>query len=229
MENQTVSFAKVRTEVENLLIISYLREEVNNKILYLLAKRIFDISLASILLILLVPIFVSTSLAVFFSSGKGIIFSQLRYGKNRSKFRFYKFRSMDCTKSRYSACFVNSEGFLEKSKKDPRVTNVGRIIRKTSIDELPQLFNILKGDMSFVGPRPLIEEMIEPHIALNKLRTIVKPGLTGLWQISNRINNHTVFDMINYDVEYIRECCFILDIKIMLKTIPAVLSCKGAV
>jgi lipopolysaccharide/colanic/teichoic acid biosynthesis glycosyltransferase len=83
--------------------------------------------------------------------------------------------------------------------------------------------------MSFVGPRPLIEVMIEPHIALNKLRTIVKPGLTGLWQISNRINNHTVFDMINYDVEYIRECCFILDIKIMLKTIPAVLSCKGAV
>ena len=228
MRPATVSHSFTSTDVDQLILFSDLKKELSRKMIYQITKRIFDVVCAFILMILILPLFLIISIAVFFSDGKGIFFTQERYGFGRTKFKLYKFRSMLDKENRFSATFVDGNGSLNNDMRDPRVTKIGRIIRKTSIDELPQLYNILKGDMSFVGPRPLIIEMVENHEMINKLRTLVKPGLTGLLQITARNNNNSVLNMIDYDIEYIKRCSFKYDLKIILKTIPAVISCRGA-
>ena len=228
MRPATVSHSFTSTDVDQLILFSDLKKELSRKMIYQITKRIFDVVCAFILMILILPLFLIISIAVFFSDGKGIFFTQERYGFGRTKFKLYKFRSMIDIENRFSATFVDGNGSLNNDMRDPRVTKIGRIIRKTSIDELPQLYNILKGDMSFVGPRPLIIEMVENHEMINKLRTLVKPGLTGLLQITARNNNNSVLNMIDYDIEYIKRCSFKYDLKIILKTIPAVISCRGA-
>ena len=228
MRPATVSHSFTSTDVDQLILFSDLKKELSRKMIYQITKRIFDVVCVFILMILILPLFLIISIAVFFSDGKGIFFTQERYGFGRTKFKLYKFRSMLDKENRFSATFVDGNGSLNNDMRDPRVTKIGRIIRKTSIDELPQLYNILKGDMSFVGPRPLIIEMVENHEMINKLRTLVKPGLTGLLQITARNNNNSVLNMIDYDIEYIKRCSFKYDLKIILKTIPAVISCRGA-
>ena len=121
------------------------------------------------------------------------------------------------------------KGTFIKSIHDPRITPLGRYLRQTSIDEMPQLFNVLFGDMSLVGPRPSIEEFIGDNEMINNIRTVVKPGITGLWQIKNRKDTISIFDMIEYDCEYIENMNFVNDIKILILTIPAVILCEGAV
>jgi len=202
-----------------------------------LSKRLFDIVGSLALLALFSPVFVATSLAILIESGRPILFKQKRsstmHGK---KFYFYKFRSMirgaDELKEKLFAK-NESDGALFKIKDDPRLTRVGKFIRKFSIDELPQLLNVLKGDMSLVGPRPLpvsdfekVKESPDFWLAI-KDREKVKPGMTGLWQISGR-SDIGFREMVLLDLYYIENQSLLFDLEILFATIPVVLFGKGA-
>ncbi|MBL8948215.1 MAG: sugar transferase [Myxococcales bacterium] len=196
----------------------------------LAVKRILDIVGCSIGLLLAAPIMIATAIAVKVTSEGPVFFGQVRAGRNGRKFTMYKFRSMvvDAEKLRAKLEHLNEMGGpVFKIKHDPRITKVGRFIRKTSIDELPQLFNVLVGDMSLVGPRPPLPSEVEQYEAWQRRRLSVKPGLTGLWQVSGR--NQVDFDeWMQLDLRYIDTWSLWLDIKIILKTIPVVLFHKGA-
>jgi len=119
-------------------------------------------------------------------------------------------------------------GVIFKMKDDPRITKIGKFIRKTSIDELPQLWNVVKGDMSLVGPRPLMLHMVKPYPEINTLRALVKPGITGEWQVYARNDNTSLESMILYDLHYAKNHSFKMDVLLLFKTIPAVLKTRGA-
>lgn len=196
--------------------------QTNNSIFYIVSKRIIDIigSLAG--LIFLSPLFLIVAILIKLEDPKGkVFFSQERNGKYPGTFKMYKFRSM----------VHNAEELLEKLKdqneqtgpvfkikEDPRITRVGKFIRKTSIDELPQLFNVLRGDMSLVGPRPPIPREVEQYTTYQMQRLGVKPGLTCLWQVGGR--NSVDFDgWVELDIEYIQKRSLWLDIKLIIKTV----------
>lgn len=192
---------------------------------YLLGKRIFDLTAALTAVILLSPVFLLVALAIKIDSHGQVFFSQKRNGFMGKTFYMYKFRSMvpDAEKKLEELEAQNEvSGHMFKIKKDPRITRVGRIIRKTSIDELPQLLNVIKGEMSLVGPRPPITREVEKYDPWHNLRLSVKPGITGLWQISGR-NDIGFEDMCRLDLKYIRERSFANDLKIILKTLPVLL------
>jgi len=195
-------------------------------------KRIADIAISGLMLIVLSPVLVIAGLAVRFSSPGPAVFWQWRWGKDQRRFRFFKFRSMYIDQGSKLGTgrpnTDNCDGILLKMKNDPRVTGIGRLLRKTSIDELPQLFNVLRGDMSMVGPRPLVLHMMEPFPEIRAARSVIRPGLTGLWQIRSRANNTSVMDMIAHDVEYIATLSLWLDLKIMLATPWEVVRGNGA-
>jgi exopolysaccharide biosynthesis polyprenyl glycosylphosphotransferase len=195
-----------------------------------LAKRVFDLVISSIALIILSPIFLATAIAIKFDSPGSIIFKQKRVGFNGRTFTFYKFRSMVENAEAIRARFKNlneMSGPIFKIKNDPRLTRVGRFIRIFSIDELPQLFNVLKGDMSLVGIRPPIPEEVEKYEKWQRRRLSMKPGITCLWQVNGR--NKVDFERwMEMDLSYIDNWSLKLDFKILLKTIPAVFSTKGA-
>ncbi|MCX7920943.1 MAG: sugar transferase [Clostridia bacterium] len=192
---------------------------------YIIAKRLFDIMIALVAIILLLPVFIITAIAIRVESPGQVIFTQKRNGLKGKIFRMYKFRSMVINAEKLLSELESKNevsGHMFKIRNDPRITRVGKIIRKTSIDELPQLFNVLKGDMSIVGPRPPIVREVEKYDPWHNLRLSVRPGLTGLWQVSGR--NDIGFDeMVRLDLRYIRERSFWYDVKIMLKTIPVLL------
>ena len=206
-------------------------------------KRGLDVSGALIALLLASPVMATTSLLVKLSSPGPAIFKQTRLGENGKRFSFYKFRSMywntdDRIHREYVANLIKGEHErvnqgddekpLYKIKEDPRVTPVGRVIRKLSIDELPQLYNVLKGEMSLVGPRPPLPYEVEKYDSWHLRRILeVKPGITGLWQVDGR--SRTSFDdMVRLDLRYARNWSVWLDIKILLKTVRALLRPKGA-
>lgn len=194
----------------------------NVAISYLAAKRVFDIAISVIGLIVLFPFFLLLIVAIKLDSSGPVFFVQERSGYKGKTFKMYKFRSMvvdaeQCLKMLEDKNEVS--GHMFKIKKDPRVTRVGKLIRKTSIDEFPQLLNVLKGDMSIVGPRPPIPREVVKYKAWHNLRLSVRPGLTGLWQISGR-NNLGFDEMVRLDLKYIRERSFRYDVKIILRTIP---------
>ncbi len=196
----------------------------------LAVKRLIDIIGCSIGLLLASPLIIGAAIAVKVTSDGPIFFKQVRAGRNGRKFTMYKFRSMvvDAEKLRAKLEHLNEmDGPVFKIKHDPRITAVGRFIRKTSIDELPQLFNILMGDMSLVGPRPALPSEVEQYQAWQRRRLSVKPGLTGLWQVSGR-NQVDFEEWMQLDLQYIDRWSLWLDIKIILKTIPTVLFHKGA-
>lgn len=195
-------------------------------------KRLFDIVLSCTLIGLCLPIFLFALIAVRLSSRGPFIFSQLRWGQNEQPFRCYKIRTMYVDQS---ARFVSEQpkdesnkGILLKMKNDPRVTRVGAFLRRTSIDELPQLFNVLRGDMSIVGPRPLVLHMMDPYPEIRAVRCVARPGLTGLWQTRNRANNTSVMHMIADDIDYIVNLCLLLDFKILMVTPWELLRGSGA-
>jgi exopolysaccharide biosynthesis polyprenyl glycosylphosphotransferase len=196
----------------------------------LISKRTFDILGSLFLLILFSPIFIIISILIKLTSKGPVIFKQIRCGLNGRKFVMYKFRSMveRADEIKEELKVMNElKGPVFKIKKDPRVTTIGRLLRKTSMDELPQLINVLKGDMSLVGPRPPLPSEVEKYERWQKRRLSMKPGLTSLWQISGR--NEIDFDeWMKLDLKYIDEWSFLNDIKIILKTIPIVISGKGA-
>jgi lipopolysaccharide/colanic/teichoic acid biosynthesis glycosyltransferase len=208
------------------------RQAVESKEVYLAVKRIFDICASFIIILFFSPLLLFIAILIKLSSDGPVIFKQKRIGQYGKEFIMYKFRTM--TDPKYDPrhkimCEMMRNGTFIKSKHDPRITLFGRYLRQTSIDELPQLFNVLFGDMSLVGPRPSIEEFIGDNKNINSIRTVVKPGITGLWQIKNRKDTITIFDMIEYDFEYIENMNFAYDMKILIMTIPAVILCEGAV
>jgi lipopolysaccharide/colanic/teichoic acid biosynthesis glycosyltransferase len=222
-------FIETEREQTETYDIQLLQDVLEQRHLHLLAKDIFDRVAALFLIVLFSPVLIISALAVKFSSPGPFLFKQMRRGKGEEVFECYKFRSMKASSIAESKVNLEEFGMLVKIKDDPRITPVGRLLRKTSIDELPQLFNVLKGEMSFVGPRPLLPHHIDPHPQFRQLRSLVKPGITGIWQVEARSNQNTsALSMQAYDLRYIRTFSFWLDMKILLKTVPAVLTGKGA-
>jgi len=197
-----------------------------------LGKRITDIIGASMALLLLPPLFLVIAMAIKVNSRGAVFFSQERYGLNKRKFRLYKFRTMvpDAEARQVTLESQNeAQGPVFKIKNDPRVTSLGRFLRKTSLDELPQLFNVLKGEMSLVGPRPLpLRDVARFNDSWLMRRFSVKPGLTCLWQVRGR-SNANFAQWIAYDLEYIDNWSPLLDLKILMMTIPAVVRGSGAI
>ena len=196
--------------------------EPRKGIIYLFFKRTIDILGSGIGLIILSPIFILVALAIKIEDPKGkVFFVQERCGKNNKLFKMYKFRSMisNAEELLEELMYENEmDGPVFKIKEDPRITRVGRFIRKTSIDELPQLFNILMGDMSIVGPRPAIPHEVAEYNEYQKQRLLVKPGLTCIWQVSGR--NSIGFDeWVDMDLEYIEKRNLWMDVKLIFKTV----------
>lgn len=177
-------------------------------------KKLLDLILALILIILLSPLMLIISIMIKIDSKGPVIFKQIRSGKNNKNFTLYKFRSM-----------IYNNNLYDTSVED-QVTKIGRILRKTSLDELPQLFNILKGEMSFIGPRPWILDYAKYFTKHQMRRLEVLPGITGLAQCSGR-NNLGIIERIDIDVEYVENMSLFLDIYIVLKTIKSVLKKEG--
>lgn len=194
-------------------------------------KRSLDIFGATLGIIMLFPIFIIISIFIKFEDPFGpIFFKQVRVGKNGQRFNMYKFRSMivDAEK-RLDGLLAKNEvsGAMFKMKHDPRITRIGKFIRKTSLDELPQLWNVLKGDMSLVGPRPPLPREVELYSEYEYQRLLVIPGCTGLWQVSGR-NNLGFNQMVDLDLEYIKKRSILLDLIIILKTFREIVASKDA-
>ncbi|MCP4573185.1 MAG: sugar transferase [bacterium] len=204
-------------------------------------KRIVDLVLSSLALVVLAPAMGIIALIIKRSSPGPVLFVQERLGRDGQPFRFYKFRSMkhdsdDAIHRQFAAMFINgdSEGCADqnsgdqvfKIKRDPRVTAIGAFLRRTSLDELPQLLNIVKGDMSLVGPRPPIAYEIENYQPWHMERLKAVPGLTGLWQVSGR-SSVAFEDMVRLDIRYINTWSLWQDLVILLKTLPVVVRGTG--
>ena len=194
-------------------------------------KRFQDIIFSLIAIIVLSPVMIITSIAIFIDDPKGIpVFSQVRVGRDGKKFKMYKFRSMVVdAEDRLEELLKNNEmdGPAFKITDDPRITRVGKFIRKTSIDELPQLFNILKGDMSIVGPRPALPREVEQYTVYQTQRLFITPGLTCYWQIQPNRNDISFDEWVDMDLQYIRERSFLVDWKIIFKTVITVFTTQG--
>lgn len=206
-------------------------EEVNQKWFYLFMKRLMDVVGALCGLIFLSPVFLIVALLIKLEDPKGpILFKQTRMGKNEQEFGMYKFRSMVTdAEEKLKDLLQHNEvsGAMFKMKDDPRVTKIGKFIRKTSIDELPQLLNVLKGDMSLVGPRPPLLREVKEYTSYDKQRLLITPGCTGLWQVTDR-NSVGFKEMVELDLEYINKRGIIYDFKIILKTVLVMIKSNGA-
>ena len=196
-------------------------------------RRLIDIVGAGVLLIVFSPILLGAALLVRLTSKGPAFFWQDRYGKNESIFRVVKLRTMVIDQGNVIDLVrveeLERNGVLTKSENDPRVTRIGKFLRRTSIDELPQLWNVLCGDMALVGPRPLLPFMLAPYPELRRVRCAVRPGLTGLWQVSKREDNTSALSMADEDLEYVATRSVLGDVSIMMRTIPAILRGSGAV
>jgi len=214
-------YARGSEEREGLLRGAFYRRYV---------KRPFDVAASALGVAVLSPFFLVLSILIKLDSPGPVLFKQLRVGKDGRQFWFYKFRSMvvNAEEMKNKLMHLNElEGPVFKISDDPRITKVGRFLRRTSLDELPQLLNVLRGDMSLVGPRPPLPGEVENYESWQKERLSVCPGLTCLWQVSGR--NHIGFtEWVRLDLEYIRRQSFGLDAKILARTLPAVISRKGA-
>ncbi|MFX3632349.1 MAG: sugar transferase [Candidatus Pristimantibacillus sp.] len=199
--------------------------------LYLMIKRGMDIMGAAIGLILLAPIFIIVALCIKIEDPKGsVFFYQERIGRNERHFNMFKFRSMVTNaEDLLENLLVQNEieGAMFKIKQDPRITKVGRFIRKTSIDELPQLWNVIRGEMSLVGPRPPLHREVLEYSSYDKLRLKVTPGCTGLWQVSGR-NELSFNEMVALDLKYIEQRGILLDIKLVILTVRVMFGSKDA-
>lgn len=200
------------------------QEKINKQYGYRILKRSFDIIASAIGLIVLSPVFLIVAIAIKCDDGGPVFYDQIRVGKNGKKFRMYKFRSMRVSaENEIEELKEHSEvdGAMFKMKNDPRVTRVGKFIRKTSIDEFPQLLNVFLGQMSIVGPRPPLPREVVDYTQYDKQRLYVKPGCTGLWQVTAR-NSVGFQEMVNIDLNYIQHRSIWLDLKIIIKTVKVI-------
>ena len=226
LDNATASGAKEGTRVLSTPIT--VRRQTST--VGALSKRVLDLLLAlSLLAALSIPIFL-LAVAVKVTSPGPVIFRQLRVGRNGRLFTSYKFRSMyvDAEGRRKEIQHLNEvSGPIFKIRNDPRITRIGRFLRRTSLDELPQLFNVVRGEMSLVGPRPALMPEVVRYEPSHLRRLTVKPGMTGRWQVSGR--SELPFDeMMQLDLDYVDRWSFWLDLSLLLRTIPAVVSGRGA-
>lgn len=201
------------------------------KIWPLFTKRLLDIIISALALAVLSPLFIIIAAGIKLTSDGPVFFWQERCGLNGRKFRFYKFRTMfKDAEARLESLreFNEMEGPVFKMRKDPRITNIGRVLRKFSLDELPQFWHVLKGDMSLVGPRPPIPEEVKKYDYWHRRRLSMKPGLSCIWQISGRNKVSDFEEWIKLDLKYIDNWSLWLDLNILLKTIPVVLFGIGA-
>ena len=198
---------------------------------YEATKRVIDCVLSGLGLLALSPVFLLTALAIRLDSHGPALFSQDRVGRDGKLFRCWKFRSMymDAEKRKAELMKQNemSGGVLFKMKEDPRITRVGKFIRKASIDELPQLWNVFIGDMSLVGPRPAVPAEVDQYTPYQRGRLQVKPGITCLWQVSGR-SDLNFEEQVRLDLQYARIRSLGVDFTLLFKTIPAVLFARGA-
>lgn len=193
-------------------------------------KRILDICGALVCIVLSSPIMLVTAIAIKLDSRGQVFFIQKRAGLGEAPFNCYKFRSMHEGADQMRAALLSHNernGPVFKMKDDPRITRVGKIIRKWSIDEIPQFFNVLKGDMSLVGPRPPVLDEVTHYLNWQSRRLEIKPGITCLWQVYKR-HSSSFEDWVRLDIEYSKNVSIFLDLKILLLTLPAVLSRRGA-
>lgn len=207
------------------------RRPSSTRSLYPVAKRTTDVAAAGLLLIVLSPLFALIALIIKLTDGGSVFFVQRRVGQDGREFPFYKFRSMvpnaEALKAKLLAENDHGNSVTFKMKRDPRITPIGRLLRRTSLDELPQLWNVLRGDMSLVGPRPAVPAEVAKYTLNQRRRLGVTPGLTCLWQVSGRGN--LPFDrQVELDLHYIANRSWTYDLKLMLRTIPAVVTGRGA-
>ncbi len=214
-------------------------QRISTRSSYLVVKRVLDVTLGVVLLIVSLPLMVVAALAVVIDSGRPIIFRQRRVGLDGREFTMFKFRTMlpendESIHRRYMQDLLtgrarprrNGRGEVVYLLDDPRVTRVGRILRMLSIDELPNLVNVIRGDMSLVGPRPPIPYEVAMYDERSRRRLTVKPGMTGLAQVKGR-GSLTFEEIVELDLEYVRRRSIWLDVKILLATIPAVIGRRG--
>ena len=208
--------------VERQILIN--QKQVGSRRIYHFTKRVFDIVTSTLGLIVLSPVMAVIAYKVKREDGGPIIYKQVRVGKNGKYFEMYKFRSMvvNADQLLFELKDQNEiDGAMFKMKHDPRITKVGHFIREHSLDELPQLINVLKGDMSLVGPRPPLPSEVEQYTAYDKQRLYVIPGCTGLWQATKR-NDVGFNGMVELDLEYIKHASISYDLLIILKTIEVI-------
>lgn len=195
-------------------------------------KRLLDITISTVLLLLLSPIFLAVVVLVRFSSiGAPALFKQTRVGLHGKSFTLLKFRTMDSDRREH---YLSSDGFngderrfTHKTDTDPRHTRLGKFLRKTSIDELPQLINVIKGEMSLVGPRPEILEVAKAQNLIDHQRHHVRPGITGLWQVSP-LRAESLYKNVHIDLEYVKNISMAGDFKIILRTVKCIVCREGA-
>ena len=204
--------------------------KVNGRLVYHTVKRGFDILASGVALVLLSPLFGILTVKIKKEDGGPAFYSQTRIGKNGKPFKMWKFRSMIVNADKMVKQLEEQneiDGAMFKIKDDPRVTKIGHVIRKYSLDELPQLWNVLKGDMSLVGPRPSLPMEVADYTDYDKLRLTVTPGCTGLWQVTKR-NDADFDEMVELDLEYINKSSLWFDFKILLKTVGVVIHPNSA-
>lgn len=212
-------------DIKNKHSIFRIESGCNKRINYFYVKRFFDVIFAVLGIILLIIPFLIVAIIIKLDDFEGnVYFKQERVGKNGELFYIYKFRSMySDAESRLEQLLIHNEidGAMFKMQNDPRITPIGKFIRKYSIDELPQIINVLKGDMSFIGPRPPLPREVIEYTTTDKKRLAVCPGITGLWQVSGR-NSLSFHEMVQLDLHYIDTLSFSNDFKIAIKT-PSVI------
>ena len=204
--------------------------KVNGRLVQHTVKRGFDILASGVALVLLSPLFGILTVKIKKEDGGPAFYSQTRIGKNGKPFKMWKFRSMIVNADKMVKQLEEQneiDGAMFKIKDDPRVTKIGHVIRKYSLDELPQLWNVLKGDMSLVGPRPPLPMEVADYTDYDKLRLTVTPGCTGLWQVTKR-NDADFDEMVELDLEYINKSSLWFDFKILLKTVGVVIHPNSA-
>ena len=207
-------------------------KEIKKSVFYLVVKRILDILFSLLGLIVLAIPFVILSVVIFIDDPHGSPFySQPRVGRNGKVFRFWKFRSMVVGADKMVNDLQDQnekDGPVFKIKDDPRITNIGKFIRKTSIDELPQLWNVLKGDMSIVGPRPPLPREVEMYGEYERQRLLITPGLTCYWQACNGRDDVGFDEWVDMDIKYIRNRGFVVDMELILRTVAVVFTGQGS-
>lgn len=230
----------VPSDIKNLpepdIDLDALRDELihltrNKHRYYWTCKRAFDIFFSAAVLLVFSPLYLLLALLIFLDDPHGSpIYAQTRVGRKGRLFRFYKFRSMVVNADELKADLQQQnekQGPAFKIKDDPRITRVGRFIRRTSLDELPQFWNVLKGDMTLVGPRPALPEEIAQYNRYHQLRQLITPGLTCYWQIQDNRDDISFDDWVALDIQYIRDRNFLLDLKLILLTVKAMFTSQG--
>lgn len=206
------------------------KEKIRTRYLYYFLKRTFDITASAIALVLLSPLFLYLIYKIRKEDGGKAFYSQIRVGKDGQTFRMYKFRSMVVNADKMIDKLKDKNevnGAMFKIKNDPRVTKIGHTIRKYSLDELPQLWNVLLGDMSLVGPHPPLPSEVAEYTDYDMQRLLVVPGCTGLWQATKR-NDADFDEMVELDLEYIKKSGFFYDMYLIFKTIMVMIKPNGA-